>query len=128
MMFSLPTALQVYGGVGTSKSFPSSTGMSTSIPRAPTDPIFSADVVIAGGVSGSHYILVDANNTTTVLASGIITSSTHIIPLVPIYTNPHSFILRIRKSTSSPLYKQIELVVNHSFAGTSIPISQELDE
>jgi len=126
-MFSVPTALQVYSGISTSKTFPTSTGMSNSIPRALTDPIFSADVAITGGVVGSDYILIDANDGVTVLATGQLTSLNHTITAVPVFSTPHDFLLRIRKGLS-PIYKQVELTVHHSFAGVSIPISQMIDE
>lgn len=113
--------------VGTSKSIPDYL-RTLSVNRAPTDPFFYADVTIHKAVLGSRYWLVDSNDHSTVLSTGLITSDPQVLSNIPSYGSPMLILLKIRNASSSPKYKQYTAEVPHASTGVEFYVAQELDE
>lgn len=111
----------------TSHSFPAGSYVLATL-RLSTDPYFYADVVIHGAVIGSRYYLFDKDNPGTALATGVIANDPETITNVPSYGSPMILALRLRKASSHPYYKPLEVYAPHNQNGTDFYVSQELDE
>jgi len=127
MEVSYPNSRSITTGVHTGRGYPSG-DRHLFVRRLITDPIFIADITIEGAIIGSRFLLMDNNFRSVVLQSGVITSSSHTLTGVPVFTTPNKVLLRLRKSSISPIYRQLELVISHFPSGTSVTVSQELDE
>lgn len=111
----------------TSKSIPDYL-RTLSVNRAPTDPYFYANVTIQNCINGSRYWLVNNDDYSQVLSTGIVNTDPYTISSVPAYGSPFTMLLRIRNSSGSPKYKTFETIIIHSKTGATVYVIQELDE
>ena len=123
----VPTVFGPIGAPPTSKSRNSTFG-TLSQERAPTDPIYLADVDVKNMVVGSRWMLgYDNNGVYTELDSGTCTVADFTILSVPAYASPFLLELRVRKSSSGQKYEPLKLFGFHSAFGTSMYVSQQID-
>lgn len=100
---------------------------SNAVLRAPTDPYFYADVILENIAVGSRYWLVQDSDHSNVLATGVASDTTVTLTDIPAYSNPMLILVRVRKATSTPLYKPLDTYANLIKAGVTVYISQEED-
>jgi len=115
----------VVSEIDTSKSI-NSGWSGISILRQAGDAYFYANVVIHDAVIGSRYWLVDNDDYSVVLASGLISSDLETITNVPSYKSPMILYLRLRNASSEPKYLQYEAISPHSKTGVDFYCRQKI--
>jgi hypothetical protein len=98
-------------------------GQGTGVFRLPTDPLFYADLVLQGIVSGSRYRVTKADDDTE-LATGEAGSTTVTLSGLPVYANPMLVKITVRKGTTAPKYQPLDTYAHMTRGSVSAFISQ----
>lgn len=95
--------------------------------RAPSDPLFSASIVLQNIIVGTRYRITVASDDSIVLASGVADSTMITIDGVNGYANPMLIFMKIRNASGAPAYKPADQYAYLTKFGTTIYINQEVD-
>ncbi len=91
--------------------------------RLPTDPLFYADLVLQGVVSGSRYRVIKDDDGTE-LATGEASGTTVTLSGLPVYANPMLVKITVRKGTTAPKYQPLDTFAYMARGSVSAFISQ----
>lgn len=91
--------------------------------RLPTDPLFYADLVLQGIVSGSRYRVIKDDDGTE-LAAGEASGTTVTLTGLPVYANPQLVKITVRKGTTAPKYQPLDTYAYMARGSVSAFISQ----
>ena len=110
---------------GTGRSFPGVWGFS--IPRLPTDPLFYTDITLQNIITGSRYWVAKADDLTTVLDSGVASSTSVTLENIPSYDNPMLVEIRVRYSSGATKYKPFKTYAYLVKSGVTVYVAQQID-
>lgn len=122
----LPNPRYTIAPSGTRKNAPSLGGVSLGAAALPTDPLFYTTLELQNVVVGSRYRVTRASDGTE-LATGVAADTTVTLSSIPVYTNPMSVAINVRKASSDPYYKPFLTFASLVRTGASAYILQSVD-